>query len=29
LEAAARRIGEIVETESVFSLGTVDARPHL
>ena len=29
LEAAAARIGEIVEAESALSLGAIDARPHL
>jgi hypothetical protein len=29
LEGAARRIGEIVEAESILSLGVIDARPHL
>ena len=29
LEAAVTRVGEIMEAQSVLSLGTVDARPHL
>jgi hypothetical protein len=29
LEAAVARVGEIVEAQSVLSLGAVDARPHL
>jgi len=29
LEAAAARVGEILEAQSILSLGTVNARPHL